>query len=127
MNTSIFYKQINSRANKHITSTKDRLAVCPPCSRTPRSAPKRDSYESILLGMGKTIWEKGKLRRIYIDTVEQFIEFAETAELDLDLIYNNMSFANRISHNPTWFDCNTRAFVSQKATVNTLFKMLEID
>ena len=86
----------------------------------------KKSFSQILLDLGLKVWEKGSMKRIYINKASQFYAFAKEANLNQDTIKAYSHFADRISSNKTWFDLNTNKFASEKTTVNTLFSVLSI-
>lgn len=86
----------------------------------------KKSFSEILLALGLKVWEKGNMKRIYINKASQFYAFADEAGLDANTVKAYSHFADRISSNKTWFDLNANKFVSEKTTVNTLFSVLSI-
>ena len=86
----------------------------------------KKSFAEILLDLGLKVWEKGSMKRIYINKASQFYAFADEAGLDANTVKAYSHFADRISSNKTWFDLNTNKFASEKTTVNTLFSVLSI-
>ena len=86
----------------------------------------KKSFAEILLDIGLKVWEKGGMKRIYINKASQFYAFAKEANLDDATVSAYAHFAKRIDSNKTWFDLNTNKFASEKTTVNTLFSVLSI-
>ena len=86
----------------------------------------KKSFAEILLDLGLKVWEKGSMKRIYINKASQFYAFAKEANLDDATVSAYAHFAKRIDSNKTWFDLNTNKFASEKTTVNTLFSVLSI-
>ena len=86
----------------------------------------KKSFSEILLDLGIKVWEKGNMKRIYINKASQFYAFAKEANLDYATVNAYAHFAKRIDSNKTWFDLVTNKFASEKTTINTLFKVLDI-
>ena len=55
-----------------------------------------------------------------------FIRIKKEANLDDATVNAYAHFAKRIDSNKTWFDLVTNKFASEKTTINTLFKVLDI-
>lgn len=126
MNTSTIFKAAHALTKATVKVGDSYSATFAICLKVIYAESKEESIETKLLAMGLKVWEKGSMKRIYINKAEQFMEFAERANLDMEYIAVRMHFVNRISSNKTWFDCNTNKFKSEKVTINTLFETLKI-
>ena len=126
MNTSTIFKKAHALTKATIQTGDSYSATFAICLKVIYAESKEVSFDQILLNMGLKVWEKGSMKRIYINKAEQFVEFAEKAGLDMAYIECRSAFVNRINSNPTWFDCKTGKFESKKVTVNTLFETLGV-
>lgn len=126
MNTSTIFKKAHALTKATIQAGDSYSATFAICLKVVYAESKEANIAEVLLEMGLKIWEKGAMKRIYINKAEQFVEFAQKAGLDMDYIECRSAFVNRINSNPTWFDCKTGKFESKKVTINTLFETLGV-
>lgn len=126
MNTSTIFKKAHALTKATIQTGDSYSATFAICLKVVYAESKEVSFEQILLSINLKVWEKGAMKRIYINKAEQFVKFAEEAGLDMDYIECRSAFVNRINSNPTWFDCKSGKFESKKVTINTLFETLGV-
>ena len=125
MNKSTLFKQAHALTKATIKTGDNYRATFGLAIKAILSQAKK-SFAEILLDLGLKVWEKGSMKRIYINKASQFYAFAKEANLDDATVSAYAHFAKRIDSNKTWFDLNTNKFASEKTTVNTLFSVLSI-